>query len=140
MTTVSLRALNRTWLDRQFLAEPTAASPLEVIQHLVAMQSQDPNWPYVGLWARLASFDKSELFQLFADHQVVRSTMLRRTIHLACAEDFAWVRPTLQPAVRRLANAAYYAGWDPGPVAATSASPPPKHGPGARWARRTRRS
>jgi hypothetical protein len=58
----------------------------------------------------LASFDKSELFQLFADHQVVRSTMLRRTIHLACAEDFAWLRPTLQPAVRRLANAAYYAG------------------------------
>jgi len=49
---VSLRVLNRTLLDRQFLLSRDPRPTLGVIERLVALQSQEPNWPYVGLWAK----------------------------------------------------------------------------------------
>lgn len=49
MTVLSSRALNRALLDRQFLLARTDRTPLEVIGRLVALQAQEPNWPYVGL-------------------------------------------------------------------------------------------
>jgi hypothetical protein len=49
VTVLSSRALNRALLDRQFLLARTDRTPLEVIGRLVALQAQEPNWPYVGL-------------------------------------------------------------------------------------------
>lgn len=56
-------------------------SALEVIEHLVGMQSQLPNSPYVGLWSRLVKFDQSELADLYRARKVVRIAMMRSTIH-----------------------------------------------------------
>ncbi|MFI5775131.1 DNA glycosylase AlkZ-like family protein [Streptomyces sp. NPDC051658] len=55
---LSTRTLNRTLLQRQFLAARTSRPVLDVVEHLVALQEQEPNWPYVGLWIRryLAAF------------------------------------------------------------------------------------
>ncbi|MDT0461331.1 winged helix DNA-binding domain-containing protein, partial [Streptomyces sp. DSM 41527] len=50
MRVLSLRTLNRTLLERQFLLERTPLPVIDVVRHLVAMQAQEPNWPYVGLW------------------------------------------------------------------------------------------
>ncbi|MFC9898239.1 winged helix DNA-binding domain-containing protein [Nocardia sp. NPDC127579] len=108
MTELSLRELNRTLLVRQRLAERVELAPLELIRHLVAVQGQEPNWPYVGLWTRLADFEQGALEKLLVDRKVLRSTMIRRTVHLAAAEDFAWLRPTLQPWIDALLNAAYF--------------------------------
>jgi multisubunit Na+/H+ antiporter MnhF subunit len=94
---LTLRALNRTLLQRQFLLQRTDRSALEVIEHLVAMQGQDPNWPYVGLWTRKTSFGHDDLTALLHDRSVVRSTMVRATQHLASAADFAWLRPAGEP-------------------------------------------
>ncbi|MBF6345007.1 winged helix DNA-binding domain-containing protein [Nocardia cyriacigeorgica] len=108
MRELSLRELNRTLLVRQRLAARVDDAPLEVIRHLVAVQGQDPNWPYVGLWARVDGLRHADLEGLLRDRAVVRSTMIRRTMHLATAEDYRWLRPTVQPWVESLLKAAYY--------------------------------
>ncbi|MFJ8854331.1 DNA glycosylase AlkZ-like family protein [Streptomyces sp. NPDC102437] len=61
MTTLSLRALNRALMDRQFLLARTDRTVLEVIGRLVALQAQEPNWAYVGLWSRIHGFTQPQL-------------------------------------------------------------------------------
>ncbi|MFD0364537.1 winged helix DNA-binding domain-containing protein [Nocardia sp. GCM10030253] len=108
MTELSLRELNRTLLVRQMLVERVSMTPLELVRHLVAVQGQEPNWPYVGLWARLTEFRHDELAQLLRERKLVRSSMIRRTVHLATAADFRWLRPTVQPVVSAALQAPYY--------------------------------
>jgi hypothetical protein len=55
---LSRRTLNRTLLERQFLTCRTSRPPLKVIEHLVAVQAQEPNWPYVGQWSRVSGAGK----------------------------------------------------------------------------------
>ncbi|MFF9149755.1 winged helix DNA-binding domain-containing protein [Streptomyces sp. NPDC014861] len=109
MRVLSLRTLNRTLLARQFLLERTSLPAIDIVRHLVAMQAQEPNWPYVGLWTRAEGFAHKELTDLYEDRAVVRGTMVRRTQHLAAAEDFAWLRPTVQPVVRGALAHGYFA-------------------------------
>ncbi|NUS73591.1 MAG: winged helix DNA-binding domain-containing protein [Corynebacteriales bacterium] len=107
--TLSLRTLNRTLLRRQFLLERTTRPAAEVIRQLIAVQAQEPNWPYVGLWARMREFHRDELTELIEKREVVRSTMVRRTQHLAAAQDFCWLRPSVEPIVAAALRDRYYA-------------------------------
>jgi hypothetical protein len=86
---LSRRALNRATLARQLLLERSAMPPVEAVQHLVAMQSQAPLAPYVGLWTRLARFDPAEVSKLTDERTLVRVASLRTTIHLSTVPD-AW--------------------------------------------------
>ncbi|MEU0556882.1 winged helix DNA-binding domain-containing protein [Dactylosporangium sp. NPDC006015] len=108
MTRLSRRALNRALLQRQFLLERTDQAPLDVIRHLVALQAQEPNWPYVGLWSRIRGFTHTDLTGLLLDRHVVRSSLLRSTQHLAAADDFRRLRPLLQPVLDRTASSPYF--------------------------------
>ena len=109
MTVLSSRALNRALLDRQFLLTRTDHTPLEVIGRLVALQAQEPNWPYVGLWSRIHGFTPSGLTTLLEDRKVVRSGLLRSTQHLAVAGDFRRLRPLLQSVLDRTAGSPHFA-------------------------------
>ncbi|MBO4272195.1 winged helix DNA-binding domain-containing protein [Microbispora triticiradicis] len=108
MSVLSLRALNRALLQRQFLMERTGRTALQVVGHLVAMQAQEPNWPYVGLWSRIDGFTQAQLSVLLEDRTVVRSALLRSTQHLAVAGDFRRFRPVLQPVLDRTASTSYF--------------------------------
>ncbi|MGW4324440.1 winged helix DNA-binding domain-containing protein [Nocardia sp. NPDC004573] len=108
MTKLSLRELNRTLLVRQKLVERVGMPPLELVRQLVAVQGQEPNWPYVGLWSRLANFRHDDLAALLRDRSLVRSAMIRRTVHLADAADYRWLRPTVQPVVDAALKAPYF--------------------------------
>jgi hypothetical protein len=101
MTKLSLRALNRATLDRQWLIERRSATALEAIEHLIGMQAQIPLAPYVGLWTRLVDFDPSELAGLLERREAVRGSMMRATIHLVSSRDFLALRGLIQPRLER---------------------------------------
>ncbi|WUH98039.1 winged helix DNA-binding domain-containing protein [Spirillospora sp. NBC_00431] len=90
------RALNRALLARQLLLERHAMSPLEAIEHLVGMQSQAPNPPYIGLWSRLAGFDFGEVGRLMTTRRALRIVLMRGTLHLVSARDARALRPLTQ--------------------------------------------
>jgi hypothetical protein len=102
MSTLTLRALNRALLDRQWLLERRTASALEALEQLVGMQSQAPLAPYTGLWTRLTGFDPAELVTLMTDRSVLRLSLMRGTIHLVTAADALGIYPLLRDTQRRM--------------------------------------
>jgi hypothetical protein len=85
--TLSRRALNRATLARQFLLEREPLPVLDAIERLGGMQSQAPLAPYVGLWSRLTGFSPDDLSRLSERRQVVRTHLMRATVHLVSARD-----------------------------------------------------
>jgi winged helix DNA-binding protein len=98
---LSLRELNRATLARQLLLERHVVSARVAIGQLAGMQAQAPLAPYVGLWSRIADFRPGELADLLAERAVVRAHLMRNTVHLVTAEDYAAFRPLLQPLMER---------------------------------------
>ncbi|MDB4881822.1 MAG: hypothetical protein JWL95_588 [Gemmatimonadetes bacterium] len=98
---LSSRALNRAALARQLLLRRSTTPVLEAIEHVMGLQAQLPNPPYVGLWTRLEKFRHDDLTRLIERRRVVRSTMMRATQHLVTARDFLQLRPILQPMIER---------------------------------------
>jgi hypothetical protein len=99
--TVSLRALNRTYLRRQLLLEPDPRPVDEVVAQLVAVQAQEVDAPYVGLWARMAGFRHDQLTDALTDRRVVRGGLLRGTQHITTGADYRWLRPLVKERMGR---------------------------------------
>jgi hypothetical protein len=87
MTVLDTRALNRATLARQLLLQPADLAPRDAVAHLCGVQAQEPQEPFVGLWSRLRVFDPAELSELLKRRRVVRTHLMRRTLHLLAAED-----------------------------------------------------
>ncbi|WP_338868091.1 winged helix DNA-binding domain-containing protein [Myxococcus stipitatus] len=119
---LSTRELNRALLQRQFLLSRTRRPLPEVIEHLIGLQAQASNPPYVGLWTRLEQFKLEDLTRCYQDRSVVRATMMRSTQHLVTARDYPVLRPVLQPVLDRMMKHSAYprelAGLDMAPVVA----------------------
>jgi hypothetical protein len=96
------RALGRAALERQLLLRRADLTALQAIEHLAGMQSQAPNAPYVGLWARLAGFRPEQLAALMTERAVVRAHLMRNTVHLVTARDFLAVRDLYRPVLARI--------------------------------------
>ncbi len=111
---LTLRELNRATLERQMLVRRQKLPAAEAIEHLVGLQAQAPNPPYVGLWTRLDGFHRDELARLITDRRAVRIALMRNTIHLVTARDCLKLRPLLQPVFDRAlyANRTHRAGID----------------------------
>lgn len=95
--TLSVKALNRALLGRQILLAREGISVPRAISQLVGLQAQHPQPPFVGLWTRLIGFERGHLLRLLESRAIVRSTLMRATLHLMTAEDFILLRRTLQP-------------------------------------------
>ncbi|MBP1963979.1 winged helix DNA-binding domain-containing protein [Paenibacillus aceris] len=93
---LSRRALNRALLARQLLLQRSDMPVLTAVRHLVGLQAQAPNPPYIGLWTRLRNFRHEQLSQLIMDRSIVRIALMRSTIHLVTADDCVTLRPILQ--------------------------------------------
>ncbi|MFL6145266.1 MAG: winged helix DNA-binding domain-containing protein [Labedaea sp.] len=89
------RVLNRSLLERQLLLGRVDRTAVEAVEHLVGMQAQAPNAPYIGLWARLAGFTTDELAGALTDRRLVRASLMRGTIHLVSAGDCRAIGPHL---------------------------------------------
>jgi len=103
------RALNRALLARQLLLERARMPALAAVGHLVGLQAQAPDAPYVGLWTRLEGFDPDELAVLLADRRAVRTHAMRWTIHLLSADDGRSLRPLFDGMLRRRFSATPFA-------------------------------
>ncbi|MEU6430276.1 winged helix DNA-binding domain-containing protein [Microbispora sp. NPDC046973] len=121
MTVLHSRALNRATLARQFLLDRTDAPVLDVVAHLCGMQAQEPQEPFVGLWSRVRAFHPTTLDGLLTGRDVVRTHLMRRTVHLVTADDaLAW-RARHDSMLRQRVLTTYrreLAGLDPDEVAA----------------------
>lgn len=124
---LSVRELGRASLARQHLLAPAgrlgttgtsstgrppdpAADVLAEIAHLVGLQSQAPDPPYVGLWTRLETFDPQTLSALLTERRVVRIALMRGTVHLVTADDAPVLHTLLRPLfVRQLRTSSQHA-------------------------------
>ena len=91
MTVLGPRALNRATLARQLLLDRADLPALDAVAHLGGLQAQEPQEPFVGLWSRLRGFEPAALSDLLTGRRVVRTHLMRRTVHLVTADDaLAW--------------------------------------------------
>jgi hypothetical protein len=70
---------------------------LDAVEHLVGLQAQEPPNPYTALWSRLEGFRPEALSVLLEGREVVRTALMRSTIHLVSADDCLLLRPLMQP-------------------------------------------
>jgi hypothetical protein len=91
------RRLNRATLHRQLLLR-RADLPVEAaVRHLVGLQSQAPLAHYVALWSRLEGFDPAPAAAGLQRGELVRTHVMRMTVHLVTREDAVGIRALLQP-------------------------------------------
>lgn len=120
---LTLRTLNRTFLERQLLLRRVGLPARDVVERLVAVQAQEADPPYVGLWSRMTDFAPEDLERLLHDRVVVRGALLRRTQHLALGDDYLAIRPLLERAMRGTARTGIQdelEGLEPADIAAAA--------------------
>jgi winged helix DNA-binding protein len=98
---LSQRALNRATLARQMLLRRHETPILKALEHLVGLQAQAADPPYIGLWTRLEGFAFKDLSRLMIERKVVRTALMRGTLHIVAARDVLKLRPALQPVFER---------------------------------------
>ncbi|KGN38666.1 winged helix DNA-binding domain-containing protein [Knoellia subterranea] len=97
MRVLTRAELNRSLLARNLLLERATLDPVSATEHLVGLQAQEPQEPYVGLFSRVADFDPAAASTLLESRELVRTLMMRRTIHLLSAADCLGLRALHQP-------------------------------------------
>jgi hypothetical protein len=88
MESLTRERLTAALAARQFLLERQRISPAEAIRRLTPLQGQHPPAPYIALAARLDGFTRAALEAAIEAGEVVKTTIMRLTLHLAHAEDY----------------------------------------------------
>lgn len=122
--TLSTRALSRATLARQLLLERQELDVVDAVERVGGLQAQEPRPPFLALWSRLAGFDADALRRALHDRRAVRATMMRATLHLVSADDYAALRPalatTLEAAMRSVLKQRMALHLDEAAVVATA--------------------
>jgi len=88
---------------RQMLLDRQRLAPAEAIRRLTPLQGQDAPAPYFALAARLDRFTPADLEAAISSGSVVKTTIMRLTLHLAAAGEY--------PAYAQLARQARMRTW-----------------------------
>nr|WP_249125126.1 winged helix DNA-binding domain-containing protein [Saccharopolyspora erythraea] len=92
-----MRELNRALLARQLLLDRRKLRLTNVLEHLVGLNAENPDSPYIGLWSRLEDFRFSALAELINEREAGTSRQMRGAKHLTSAADVMALRPWVQP-------------------------------------------
>lgn len=96
------RALNRTLLQRQHLLERASLPVIDMVEHLLGLQAQEPLPPYLSLFARIEGFDPRVLSTSLESRETLRLLVMRGTIHTLTAADALTLRPFTQPLLTKV--------------------------------------
>ena len=102
-STLTRKQLTAALAARQMLIERQRVEPAEAIRRLTPLQGQHPPAPYIALAARLEGFDRHHLHAAIDPREVVKTTLMRLTLHLVAAGDY--------PAYAQLARQAWLRTW-----------------------------
>ncbi len=94
---MSARELSLAYLARQLLLRRAAIGPVQALRRLVAVQAQYSPSPYLALAARLEPFAIADLESCLRSRAVVKSTLLRGTLHLTTASVYPDVAALVRP-------------------------------------------
>ena len=97
---LTARQLNRATLGRQLLLRRETLDAVEGVRRVVALQAQEPASVYIALWNRLAGFDPTDLDRAYAEHAVVKASLLRITLHAVTADDYPAFHQAMQFTLR----------------------------------------
>jgi hypothetical protein len=88
MESLTRRELTAALAARQLLLERAPLSPAEAIRRLTPLQGQHPPAPYIALAARVDGFSREALESDIGARRVVKTTLMRLTLHLSDARDY----------------------------------------------------
>jgi hypothetical protein len=99
--TLSRRELTAALAARRMLLERQRVDPTDAIRRLTPLQGQHAPAPHVALAARLDGFTRDALHAALEAGAVVKTTIMRLTLHLAAAADYpAYAQLTRQARMR----------------------------------------
>jgi len=117
MQTLTRRELTAALSARQMLLDRQSLAPAEAIRRLTPLQGQDAPAPYVALAARLGGFTAEALEADISSRSVVKTTIMRLTLHLVAGDEYpAYAQLTRQARMRTWRKA--YAHLDEAKVTA----------------------
>jgi winged helix DNA-binding protein len=82
------RELNRALLARQLLLERRRLPLPQAVERIGCLQTQYAPSAYIGLWSRLAAFEREALTSALRRRSLVQATLMRNTIHVVSRRDF----------------------------------------------------
>jgi hypothetical protein len=85
---LTTRQLNRALLARQLLLERWTLPLTDAIDRMGGLQTQYAPSGYIGLWSRLAAFQRDDLTRALEERRAVQGTLMRVTIHTISAADY----------------------------------------------------
>jgi hypothetical protein len=99
--TLSRPELTAALAARQMLIARERVAPADAIRRLTPLQGQHPPAPYIALAARLDGFTRAGLEAAIEARDVVKTTIMRLTLHVAAAADYpAYAQLTRQARMR----------------------------------------
>jgi len=89
-------------MTRQGLARQTKAAPSQVATSAVRLQAQDINAARLGVRARSEGLTEAAVIEAYeVERSLVRTWLMRSTVHLVAAEDVRWLVPLFGPMIER---------------------------------------
>jgi DNA glycosylase AlkZ-like len=85
---MSEHELTMAYLARQMLLRRVAIGPVQALRRLIAIQAQYSPSPYLALAARLESFTIADLESCLRTGAIVKSSLMRSTLHLTTASQY----------------------------------------------------
>jgi hypothetical protein len=116
----ALRGLRLERLRAQRLApSDAAAAPVEIVRHMIGLQAQVPSAAALAVRVRTSGLRAGDVQRDAAPGgPLVRTWLMRGTLHLAAADDLGWLLGILAPAVLRASRRRYAElGLDSGTLA-----------------------